>query len=57
MQHIANMGNADTMAFRCVSLPEYVIMEAMPDSLVSSLDTMGIKSATLGLVDPIGSPR
>jgi hypothetical protein len=32
-------------------------MDAIPDSLLSSLDTIGIKAITFGLVDPMGSPK
>lgn len=40
-----------------MSLPTYVIIEEMPDSLTSNLDTMGMRSSTEGLMVPIGSPR
>ena len=57
MLHIAKMGNALTTTLRWTNLPAYEIIGAIPDSLTSNLDTMGIKSSIFGLVEPIGKPR
>lgn len=36
---------------------EHIANIGSADSLLSNLDTTGIKSSTFGLVDPIGYPR
>jgi hypothetical protein len=56
-EHMAYMGNELMIEFNKVSLPVYDIREDMPDNLLSSLETIGIKSATDGQVVPRGRPK
>jgi hypothetical protein len=56
-EHMANIGRELITEFNRVSLPVYVIREEMPDSLLSNLETNGIRSLTDGLVVPRGSPK
>jgi hypothetical protein len=56
-EHMANIGRELITEFSKVSLPVYVIRDEMPESLLSNLETKGIKSLTDGLVVPRGSPK
>jgi hypothetical protein len=56
-QHIANIGIPLSVVFSGVNLLVYVMMDEIPESLLSNLETSGIKSSTEGLVVPRGSPR
>jgi hypothetical protein len=48
-QLIANIGIAMSVVFSRVNLPVYVMMDEIPDSLLSSLETRGMKSSIEGL--------
>jgi hypothetical protein len=54
---MANIGRELITEFNRVSLPVYVIRDEMPDSLLSNLETNGIRSLTDGLVVPRGRPK
>jgi hypothetical protein len=54
---MANMGSELITELSKVSLPVYDMIDEMPDSFLSSLETNGIKSAIEGLVVPRGNPR
>jgi hypothetical protein len=54
---MAYMGNELMTEFSSVNLPVYDIREDMPDNPLSSLETIGIKSAIDGLVVPRGRPK
>jgi hypothetical protein len=56
-QHIANIGIPLSVVFSGVNLLVYVMMDEILESLLSNLETRGIKSSTEGLVVPRGSPR
>jgi hypothetical protein len=57
IEHIVYMGKELITEFSRVSLPVYVIRDHIPDNLLSSLDTRGMRSDTNGLVVPRGRPR
>jgi hypothetical protein len=56
-EHISNIDKEFITKFSSVNLPVYDISDEIPDNFLSSLDTMGIKSATDGLVVPNERPR
>jgi hypothetical protein len=56
-EHIANIGNDCITEFNRVSLPVYDIRDDIPDNFLSILETVGMRSATDGLVVPNGNPR
>jgi hypothetical protein len=54
---MAYIGNELMTEFSKINLPVYDISDEIPDSLLSSLETIGIGSAREGLVVPRGSPK
>jgi hypothetical protein len=55
--HMANMGIAFKVVLSNVNLPIYDSIDEIPDSVLSNLDTGGIRSSTEGLVVPKGRPK
>jgi hypothetical protein len=55
--HIAKVANGVIAALMYVSLPPYVSQIAELDNLLSTAQTNGIRSSTVGRVVPIGRPR
>jgi hypothetical protein len=56
-EHIAYMSKELITELRRVNLLVYIIRDEIPDNLLSSLETKGIRSATDGPVVPKGKPR
>jgi hypothetical protein len=54
---MAYIGSELMTEFSRVNLPVYDMRDEMPDNFLSSLETIGIRSVTDGLVVPRGRPR